>query len=454
MKIVISLNGIDGSGKTTQAELLYQQNPTLIEYIGGLENFPPYMHGISKDFDWWFFNSTPAEFCDIMYESIYYRNLAIANSSKPIVIIDKGIRNFDARILATLFIKGLDEKESKLLISQSKAKFNIIDFDNVSFFLSPTKEPSERVKISLTRAFEGLPQDKLNTYKRYQHYQNEIINSQLSLNDYVIIDADCSIEDVNFNLKKAIYIYLKEKLYKPQAIIIGLGGLSECGKSSVGKYLSQNYDCWNLKLKYLVQIICQKYNISDEKEYFKNDILFTSLLEAEEICFFLQSHYYKQFISVESLHSKDLSLCLKDIFGSNFQVWYIETSKENRILRNAKELDISVDDSAFSVQKKDSIKYSRGAHKVKTVADVVINNNNNICFLFSHIDYAMGKYNICNYNSTVENSFAINNIPKEYSDAIYQFCNSCKNLLENNLKLILLHGSCQRATVIQDLHQY
>ena len=171
MKIVISLNGVDGSGKTTQAKLLYQQNPTLIEYIGGLENYPPYMNGLSKDFDWWFFKSTPIEFCDTMYESIYYRNLAIENSPKPIVIIDKGVRNFDARILSTLFIKGLNEKESKILISHSKAKFKIKDYDNVSFFLSPTKKPSDRINVSLTREFSGLLQEKSKIYKRYQNMQ-------------------------------------------------------------------------------------------------------------------------------------------------------------------------------------------------------------------------------------------------------------------------------------------
>jgi adenylate kinase family enzyme len=448
MKIVISLNGVDGSGKTTQAKLLYQQNPTLIEYIGGLENYPPYMNGLSKDFDWWFFNSTPIEFCDTIYESIYYRNLAIANSPKPIVIIDKGIRNFDARILSTLFIKGLNETESKILISNSKAKFKIKDYDNVSFFLSPTKEPSDRINVSLTREFSGLSQEKSQIYKRYQYYQNEIINNQLSLSEYAIIDASCSIEDVNLNLKKAIYICLKEKLLKPQTTIIGLGGLSESGKSSVGKYLSKNFDCWNLKLKYFVQIICQKYNIQDENEYFKNDILFTSFLEAEEICSFLKNHYYKKFASIESLHSKDLSLCLKDIFDSNFQIWYIDSYEENRILRNAKELEISVANSAYSVHEKDKIKCTRGANKVKTIADIIIENNDNIYSLFSYIDYIMGKYISCNYYSSTNNSFEINNVPKEYSEIIYKFCNSCKELLTNNLKLILLHGSCQRATVI------
>lgn len=444
----MSLNGVDGSGKTTQVELLQQQNPNLIECIGGLENFFPYATGVMKDFDWWFLKSTPEEFCDTMYESIYNRNVAVENSKKPIVVIDKGIRNFDARIFSTLLTKGLGEERSKTLIAQSKAKFAIKDYDDISFLLSPTEKPDERIEVSLKRVSTGLPQSKLKLYKYYQFHQNQIIDSQLSSNQYVVINADDSIENINLNIRKTIYLYLKERLFKPKVIIIGLGGLSECGKSGVGKYLSENYNCWNLKLKYLVQIICQKYDIQSENEYFTNDILFTSLLEAEEISYFLQNHYYKQFISVESLHSKDLSLHLKDIFGSIFQIWYIDTSLNNRVYRNAKELGISIADSRLRIQKKDITKCTRGADKIKTFADVVIDNNNSILSLFSHIDYVMGKYISYNYCSYAENSFLYDNIPREYSETINKFCNSCKDILEHNLKLILLHGSCQRGTVI------
>lgn len=448
MKVVISLNGVDGSGKTTQVELLYRQNPNLIKCIGGLENFPPYMTGVAKDFNWWFLESTPVEFCDVIYESMYYRNLAIVDCEKPIVLIDKGLRNFEARILSTLLIKGLSVEESKMLMTQTKAKFGVRDYDNISFFLSPAEKSAERMKISSTRAFGGLSRDKSKIYKCYQQYQNEIINNQLSLDRYVVINASGSIEEVNFNIKKAIYLCLKEQLFRPQAIVIGLGGLSECGKSGVGKYLSENYDCWNLKLKYLVQIICEKYNISSENEYFTNDILFTSILEAEEIARFLQNHYYKRFISVESLHNKDLTLYLKDIFGAFFQIWYIDTSLDNRVRRNAKELEISIDDSSLSIQKKDAIKYARGSDKIKSFADVIIDNNNSMITLFSQIDHVMGKYISCDGCSYTKSSFSSDNIPKEYSEVIYKFYNFCKEILKHNLKLILLHGSCQRETVI------
>ena len=68
MRICISVNGVDGSGKTTQLEMLQKNNQDIIECFGGLEQYLPYKEiaGI-ESFEWWFYKSSPQEFCDIIF---------------------------------------------------------------------------------------------------------------------------------------------------------------------------------------------------------------------------------------------------------------------------------------------------------------------------------------------------------------------------------------------------
>ena len=119
MKIIISINGLDGTGKSTQIKLLKRQNPNLIDIFGGLDNYKPFNED-KRDFDWWFLNSNTEEFLNIIYKTISERNEKIILSNKPIIIVDKGIINFDARVISTLKVKILDEKKSRSLIKKKK----------------------------------------------------------------------------------------------------------------------------------------------------------------------------------------------------------------------------------------------------------------------------------------------------------------------------------------------
>ena len=112
MKIVISFNGVDGSGKTTQLDLLAKDNPDILEKIGGLDKYYPFSELPKDNFKWWFYESSAQQFVDVIYESLKNRNLDIMHSKKPIVIVDKGIKNFDARVIATLMYKGISKDEA------------------------------------------------------------------------------------------------------------------------------------------------------------------------------------------------------------------------------------------------------------------------------------------------------------------------------------------------------
>ena len=316
MRIIISLNGLDGSGKSTQIKLLKNKNPDLIDIFGGLENYFPFNQK-ERDFDWWFLNNKDEEFLNVIYESISKRNEKIKLSKKPIIIIDKGIIHFDIRVICTLLIKHLNEEKSKALISLKKEEFKIEDLEDFKiFFINSSPNPkSNNLNIN-------------NIYAKYQIYQKEKMGKYLTQIDKNVIkfNSKGNIEEVSNNLNNLIYNLLKTRISLPiSKTIIGIGGLSESGKSSLGLYLSRTYNIWNLKLNYFNNELCNIYQIKPESLH-SNDKKYISILEAEIISNFLNTNYYQKCISIESLHNFLNSLYFKDIFKDIYQIIFIETS--------------------------------------------------------------------------------------------------------------------------------
>ena len=436
MKIIISLNGIDGSGKSTQAELLKNKNPNLIDVFGSLENYIPFNQD-KRDFDWWFLNSSPQEFLHIIYKSISERNEKIKLSNKPIIIIDKGIINFDIRVISTLLTKSLNEEKSKELIQSKKEELNIKDIEDFKIFFinSSPNQKNQNLKFH-------------EIYENYQIYQKKLLEKYLS-NTYkndIIFNSKGYIDEVSNNLNNLIFNLLKTKIALPvNKTIFGIGGLSESGKSSVGLYLSNMFNIWNLKLTYFIEEICNRYQIKID-ELNLNDKRYVSILEAEEISHFLNIHYYQKIISIESLYSYLNSVYFKDIFQDSYQIIFIDTSIEKRIDRNAISLGKDKLTSKTMINDKDHIKISRGAEEIRNIADFIINNDTSKIHLYEQIDHIVNKINM-KKDKIITKEINQFNIPINYKnilETIYK-----KILLNTNLKLFILHGSCSNETVIE-----
>ena len=444
MKICISFNGVDGSGKTTQLQMLQGNNVDIIESFGGLEQYLPYKEVAGNEsFEWWFYRSKPEEFCDIMYSSIKQREEDIKKSKKPIVLIDKGIDNFEARIIATLQVKGLSKEEAYILVQTYKEKYNIDNVEDLKLFFSIAKTVEERVKITHDRVTNNMSEDKILIYEKYQYLQNQAIEQQIINNAYTIFEATGSIEEVN---KQLIELISKEMIKKLNIVegktIYALGGMSESGKSGAGEYLSKRHNIWNMKLKYIDRNISQKYDIHN---LFTNDPSFTSILVAEQINDLLDVHYYKEKVSFESLHDFEVTQQLKQIYGDLFQIIFIDTNYKNRVIRTAMGEHISVEQAKEQVDKKDEQKSSVGADRIKSIADYIVDNNGTQLQFMNQLDDIVIEKEHYKGDIRLISDF---NIPMDYKETLEKLYNDINNQLGNQIKLLLVTGSCSRGCVI------
>ena len=211
MKIICSLNGIDGTGKTTQCELLANKYSKIIDNFSGLENYEsfPKLKGQALH-NWWFYESTIEEFCDTIYKSLVDRNNEILNSNKDIIIIDKGILNFEARIIATLVVRGFSKSEIEDNMKKSKEKLKFKDIENLKILIS-------KDEIVDSKIFDDKYEDnQIDMYYRYQNLQIGYIQE----NKYdFIIDYNLGIEKINNEIKKYIIQKKIEEMKKEDYLV-------------------------------------------------------------------------------------------------------------------------------------------------------------------------------------------------------------------------------------------
>lgn len=448
MKVVISFNGVDGSGKTTQLDLLAKDNPDILEKINGLDRYYPFSELPKDNFEWWFNESSAQQFVDVIYESLRNRNFDIMKSKKPLVIVDKGIKNFDARVIATLMYKGLSKDEAKKMVEHAKLKFDVDSLEDKDLFFNIAQSIKLRKKITQQRKFTGLALDKAKTYSEYQEYQNEIIQEQFDNGEYEEFDATGSIEEVHQKLQYTIFDELKNSTLFPSQDkkIYALGGLSECGKSGTGKYLSKRHNIWNLKFRYFFEQMAQRYDVEDPLKFYRNNSDFVSLLEINQIAELFQKQYYKDAISLESLHDFELTKALKARLGEQFSIIYIyiDTSLRNRVIRNALSEGIDIEQSMKQVQSKDADKKNMGADKIEDIADFVVDNNGTNYELYNRLDTIVSnkaKYIGQLYDEDKKK------IPEGYRQAIRLFREKVIEKLGDKVKLLTLTGSCARECV-------
>lgn len=450
MKKIISLNGLDNCGKTTQARKIKEHNK-LVQIIGNLSkyDFWPKLDGEDL-FNWWFQNGRTEEIIKTIYNCISARGQEIASSDFPLVVIDRGNRMFDAVCIATTSIRercSLDEAER--FVFDIRNKFNIENFSNENLLFQHGLSLEEMLEISSRRSDSKFSDEADFIYKNYQRLLATILQRQVKEGVYSkIVNASGNIDTIFSDIQNVIISLMTKDLDLSNLhTIIGLGGLSECGKSSLAEYLEREHGFVRLKIGYFIENISQQYSskLKDSKEgiYDVSDD-FLSTLFLEQLLRFANNHYYQKDFSIESLHNFEFTQKLKGIMDDKFKIIYIDVPEKVRIKRNSDDLSISIRESKKLVSRKDSQKKRRGAESIKNISDFVLDNSQSREYTYQQINRFL--FNGFLFGIKPIDSYSM---PEEYKNVLRGVTDSLVSKFDSAIHLLTVIGSGGRNNIIE-----
>lgn len=179
-------------------------------------------------------------------------------------------------------------------------------------------------------------------------------------------------------------------------MIFALTGMSECGKSTVGKYLDSK-GVKRLKIVKIFEMVRDKCSPSQElyeflrrqeerDPYFLWDIFIDNLLmEMERIG--------TNVSSIESLYGGGFGPYLKRKLGHNFCIVFIDIPVEIRLHRQTQRENLaSIEDAKAYLLPRDEIKEKSGIPALKEIAGEIVDNSSNLQQLYRIIDAIKEKY--------------------------------------------------------------
>ncbi|WP_328485964.1 nucleotidyltransferase domain-containing protein [Streptomyces zaomyceticus] len=157
--------------------------------------------------------------------------------------------------------------------------------------------------------------------------------------------------------------------------VVALGGMSESGKSTAGEYLRTGHGHARLKIGYLIEDAAHRAAIPDP--YAIAPVVRAELI-LDGLDRYAAAHHFHDRITLESLHELDATAELRRMLDDQLTVAYIETAAELRARRGTA--------GPEDVVERDEIKASRGAAKISTIADTIVDNNGSRLVLERQLD--------------------------------------------------------------------
>jgi len=180
--------------------------------------------------------------------------------------------------------------------------------------------------------------------------------------------------------------------------IFALTGMSECGKSTVGKYFdSQGIP--RLKIVRLFERVRDKqspgenlYQFTGREEQRDPYALWNSFIE--ELIAEMEAQKVRV-VSIESLYGGGLGPYLKKRMGEHFCIIYVDISLEIRLERQMQREKLSTIEEAKKILlPRDKIKSDSGIPALKEIADEVIDNSGNLEDLYQLVDEVIQRHTV------------------------------------------------------------
>lgn len=397
MKKVFSLNGLDRSGKTTQFNSLKANN--VLVYSGkSIFDYScmPKLKG-EPLFNWWFMEGDTFDVVRSIYSAVSHRNKDISSANYPLIVVNRGDRMFDAVCSATIAVReGVSIEEASRLTTMVKSSldFNSLSEDQ-SIFYKTGDSSTEMLTLSQSRSPISTFSKKADEiYGRYQSILADILNRQLKAGLYSkVINSREGIDIVAKRTHETVMGEMTKDLNLSRlGRVMGLGGLSECGKSSIGKYMADILGFNRIKIGQVIEGVSAKYaDALSERKLNVYDLgeEMLAVLFVEKLADLGST--IDSGIVLESLHNYKFTKKVKDILGNGFRIVYVDAPLDMRISRNASDVG-SMQISIKEIERKDSKKISRGADLIRNIADDVLDNSRSIADTHRQLEAILAKW--------------------------------------------------------------
>lgn len=383
MAITISINGPDNVGKTTQIGLLPRHYSIL--RVGGIHECDEKLQKLvnSNALKEWWWGSTDEEFVTTIFGALgrrYFNSMACEKAE--IIIFDRGVEMFEAVAVATIAVKsqGRDLVKARAKLDSILNQKNLqLPREQVAILLKHGGNVAESVKITLQR--EDKPVDA--RYRLYQTLLQQELQRQENCGIYqhtIVAGLPESHIDVQDKIRAVCKSYTQHTAFQPVLHnlqrIYAFGGLSEAGKSTLAQSLCVQHMseiAFRAKIAYFADLASEKlgkslYDLSEKEQ---------ALWVLHEIEDFSNRHYWIRIITIESLHRDTMAMWLKTWLGDKLKIIFIDTADKNRLERSLVPRDMVVS--------KDKAKRKRGAHLIRSRADLILDNNGTFADCFREL---------------------------------------------------------------------
>ncbi|QSB14179.1 nucleotidyltransferase domain-containing protein [Natronosporangium hydrolyticum] len=257
----------------------------------------------------------------------------------------------------------------------SNTCLNELDSFRTGVVLLHSLDPTDDAERSLARE-----QNANDVYRRYQHHLSRqvlrLVNDRRFA--HIVLVDDRPIMSIQDKIRAVFARHMTEPSPPAglsRATIVALGGMSESGKSSAAWWLQQRHGFTRLKIGYLLEQAAARHGVEDVyslDETTQAEVLVDSLDR------FLAAHYFSDHLTIESLHRYHATTALQALLGPTLTTVYVDTPEDLRQKRGSV--------GAQEIAERDQVKRSRGAHRIRGIADLVLRNDRSALHLYHALD--------------------------------------------------------------------